>query len=299
MNVSLVAMGGTIGSRKDSDGVIRLSDASTEQIKTIVGATEVYDSLKLHSETLNFAKLAQCRRIIEAALAKEPDAIIVTHGTDTLAFTSTYLAYAFSDTKIPIVLCSSDKPLTEPASNGFDILLSAKTFLAHGKPGVYVVYKNPGAPPRLHHGARLMPAHLHEHYYYSIGDSVFCDTGLMRGMDFDIDGSRAICIVPYVGLDYSVFDLRGYAAVVQSAYHSGTVNAADFNAFARANPDVPIFLTAGFSKYAGQEFAENVIECHGITQTALYIKLLIALKNNVKDVAAFVKMNACGEIVAE
>ena len=299
MNVALVAMGGTIGSRKDSDGVIRLCDSSTDQIKTIIGANEVFDSLKIHSETLNFEKLAQCRRIIEKALATEPDGIVVTHGTDTLAFTSTYLAYAFADTKIPIVLCSSDKPLTEPESNGFDILLSAKTFLAHGKPGVYVIYKNPGAPPRLHHGARLMPAHLHEHYYYSIGDSAFADTGLMHGMDFDVDGRRAICIVPYVGLDYSVYDLSGYAAVVQSAYHSGTVNAADFNSFAKANPNTPIFLTAGFSKYAGQDFADNVIECHGITQTALYIKLLIALKNNIADLPSFVKKNACGEIVAE
>lgn len=299
MKIALVATGGTINSRKAADGFIKLNDAATDQIATIIGADSVYDSLKLHSEKIEFEDLNAFRGIIQDALASKPDGVIVAHGTDTLAFSSAYLSYAFCDTPVPIVMCSSDLPLNDPDSNGIDVLQSAKMFLAHNSRGVFVVYKNPGFAPAVHHGARLLPAHLHEHFYNSIGGNncTFTDTGLMHGMDFDLKPHKVVWISPYVGLDYSVYDIKGYDAVVHSAYHSGTVNAAAFNAFAKAHPDVPMFLTAGRKKYDGQVFVDNVVQCHGITQTALYIKLLIAINNNVKDLGEFVNQNACGEIV--
>lgn len=297
MKIALVATGGTIGSRKNADGLIKLSPLATEQIASIIGADCVFDSLTIHSERLGYADLNKFRRITEKALSTKPDGIIVTHGTDTLAFSSAYLSYAFADTQIPIVICSADLPLTEPDSNGFDVLHSAKVFLGSRKPGVFVVYKNAGFAPQVHHGARLLPAHLHEHTYHSLGDWGFRDSGLMHGMNFDLEGHNVLMISPYVGLDYSSFNLDGYSAVVHCAYHSGTVNAGDFNAFAKAHPDIPMFMTAGRKKYDGQVFVDNVIQCHGITQTALYIKVLIGLKNKVKDLPAFVLKNACGEIV--
>ena len=57
-----------------------------------------------------------------------------------------------------------------------------------------------------------------------------------------------------------------------------------------------MFLSAGKKKYSAQEFEPNVIICSGITQSALYIKLLVGLTNNVKDLPAFVMKNACGEV---
>lgn len=298
MKIALVATGGTIGSRKNSEGVIKLSDAATKHIASIVGADSVFDSLTTHSERMQFSDLNELRKIVGKALATEPDGVIITHGTDTLASTSSYLAFAFCDTKVPIVMCSADLPLTEPESNGFAVLNSAKTFLERSKPGVYVVYKNPGYAPVVHHAARLLPAHLHDHFYKSIGgDCEFKDTGLMHGLDFNLVEHKVLCIIPYVGLDYSVFNLDGYSAVVHSAYHSGTVNAAHFNAFAAAHPDIPMFMTAGRKKYDGQVFVNNVVQCHGITRPALYMKVLIGLNNNVKDIVSFVKTNACGEIV--
>lgn len=297
MKIALVATGGTIGSRKNADGIIKLSNQATDQIASIVGAESVFDSLSIHSERMGYADLNKFRRITERALETSPDGIIVTHGTDTLAFSSAYLSYAFADTKIPIVICSADLPLTEPDSNGFDVLHSAKTFLNSRKPGVFVVYKNAGFAPQVHHGARLLPAHLHEHTYHSLGDWDFRDTGLMHGMNFDLEGHNVLMISPYVGLDYSSFNIDGYSAVVHCAYHSGTVNADDFNRFAKAHSDIPMFMTAGRKKYDGQFFVDNVVQCHGITQTALYIKVLIGLKNKVKDLPAFVLKNACGEIV--
>lgn len=298
MKIALVATGGTIGCRKNAEGLIKLNPDATKQIAAIVGADSVVDDVTIHSERITFADLNDMRHAINRALKTMPDGVIVSHGTDTLAFASSYLAYAFCDTKVPIVMCSADLPLNEADSNGFSILNSAKTFLTHAKPGVYVVYKNPGFTPTVHHGARLLPAHLHDHYYYSIGNGCeFNDTGLMHGLNFEIGKHKVLVIIPYVGLDYSVFNLDGYSAVVHSAYHSGMVNTADFNKFAAAHPDISIFMPEGRKKYSNNQFPDNVVQIRGISQTALYVKLLIGLANNVKDLPTFLKKNACGEIV--
>ena len=84
---------------------------------------------------------------------------------------------------------------------------------------------------------------------------------------------------------------------MQVAYHSGRINTVAFNKFASTIPDVPIFLLSGNKKYAAGAFPSNVVQCPAITQTALYLKILIGIKNNVKDLTAFVKKNAVGEIV--
>ncbi len=296
MRINLVATGGTIGSRL-VNGEYVISDAATAQIASVIGANKVFGEFKIHSAGVEVADLNTLRRTIERALDDKPDGVIVTHGTDTLAFSAAYLAYAFCSAKTPILLCAADNPLTDDDSNGYDVLNAAKSFLARCKRGVYVLYKNPGEVVRIHHGARIIPAHLHEDFYFSLGGSnAFADTGLMRGMNFELENKKVLCIVPYVGMDYSAYDMKGYSAVVQVAYHSGKINVAAFNKFAAQYPHIPMFLSAGKKKYSAQEFEPNVIICSGITQSALYIKLLVGLTNNVKDLPAFVMKNACGEV---
>lgn len=297
MKINLVATGGTIGSRYEN-GQFVISDAATEQIAAVLGASKVFGGFKIHSAGVEFADLNTLRLTIERALEDKPDGVVVTHGTDTLAFTATYLAYAHAGTRVPIVMCAADKPLTDDDSNGYDVLSAAKSFIARGTRGVFVMYKNPGEVVRIHHGARLIPAHMHEDFYFSVGrGNTFTDTGLMRGFDFELKHGKVLCIVPYVGMDYSVYDMTGYDAVVQVAYHSGRINALKFNEFAEKYPDIPMFFSAGKKKYPANTFAHNVIQCSGITQTALYIKVLLGLHNNVKDVKSFVMKNACGEII--
>ena len=46
------------------------------------------------------------------------DGVIVTVGTDTLAYSSAALGYMFADTQIPIVTVSANYPLTDVRSNG-------------------------------------------------------------------------------------------------------------------------------------------------------------------------------------
>ncbi|MCX4312990.1 MAG: asparaginase domain-containing protein [Clostridia bacterium] len=297
MKINLVATGGTIGSRV-VNGEYVISDEATRQIANVIGASKVFGEFKIHSAGVGLAALNTLRLTILDALEDKPDGVVVTHGTDTLAFSASYLAYAFADTKIPIVMCAADMPLTDYDSNGYDVLNAAKSFIARGERGVFVLYKNPGEVVKIHHGARLAPAHLHENFYHSIGTGRgFTDSGLMHGMDFELKNSDVFCISPYVGLNYGLLDVSRFTAVVHSAYHSGRVNVAEFNAFAKANPATTMFLISGKKKYSPSDFEKNVVLCSHITKTALYIKLLIALNNGVKDLAEFALKNVCGEII--
>lgn len=295
MKINLVATGGTIGSRYEN-GELVISDAATRQIASVIGANKVFGDFKIHSAGVEFADLNTLRLTIEKA-ADGADGVVVTHGTDTLAFSSAYLALSLAHTRIPIVMCAADKPLTDDDSNGFAVLGATKSFISRGERGVFVLYKNPGEVVRIHHGARIIPAHLHENFYFSIGTgSKFVDTGLMRGMNFELGSARVLCIIPYVGLDYSAFDMSKYSAVIQCAYHSGRINTAAFNKFAAQYGNIPMFFISGNKKYEPGTFVQNVTQCPGITQPAVYMKLLIALNNNVKDLKGFVLKDACGEI---
>lgn len=297
MKINLVATGGTIGSRF-KNGELVISDAATAQIAAVLGANKVFGDFKIHSAGVDLADLNTLRLTIERALEDEPDGVVVTHGTDTLAYSASYLAYAFGKTRVPIVMCAADEPLTADYSNGFDVLNAAKGFIARKTRGVFVLYKNPGEMVRIHHGARLIPAHLHENFYFSLdGELEFVNTGLMNGMDFELKSSNVISISPYVGMNYDTLNVSECSAIVHGAYHSGRIKTDALNAFARSHPDIPVFLLLGAKKYAKDTFAPNITQCRGITKSALYIKLLIALNNNVKNIPAFVLKDACGETV--
>ena len=295
MNIALVATGGTIGSRIDDNGRLSLSDAATEQIASVLGACGVFDQFKIQSERMRIPDLNAMRKATQAALDTAPDAVIVSHGTETLAYSAAYLSYAFCSTKIPIVLCSADLPLTDRDSNGFAILNSAKTFVQSRKSGVFVVCKNPGLSPKIHHGARLLPSLMYDDFFKSIGGGAFYDTGLMSGMNFELEQRNVPIITPYVGMDYGCYDLSGCAAAVHTSFRSGTACVDDFNAFAEKHPDTLMFWTTGNSEYR-DALAPNIIQCAGITSVALYVKLLIGLNNGIKDLAKFAAKNACGEI---
>lgn len=50
--------------------------------------------------------------------ARRVRGVILTHGTDTLAYTANLLALALEGTALPVILVSSHTPPTDPAANG-------------------------------------------------------------------------------------------------------------------------------------------------------------------------------------
>ncbi len=68
--------------------------------------------------------------------------IVITHGTDTLAYTSSALSFILRNLPIPVVLTGSMLPITEPDSDAPGNLRTAIKFAMEGTPGIYVAFRN-------------------------------------------------------------------------------------------------------------------------------------------------------------
>ena len=123
-NILVVFTGGTIGSTA-SEGTINTS--STAPFKLIQQFQQHYKNhQQIHFSTIQplqilSENLAPCvwQTLITAIEAQQPDqydGIIITHGTDTLAYTAAALSFYFNAIKIPMLLVSSDYPLDDTQS---------------------------------------------------------------------------------------------------------------------------------------------------------------------------------------
>jgi L-asparaginase len=251
--ILLVFTGGTIGSVA-KDGIIDV-DSSTrflllELYAKLTGRPldefEVFTPLNLLSENLIPSDWVSLTSAVRERSLDDYCGIIITHGTDTLPYTSSVLSYAFSDLNIPVVLVSSNQPLDNANSNGLGNFVSAVDFIHGGRfPGVFVIYSNNRGESIVHLGSRLTEAFPFTHQFRSQKDAFF---GTMENGKFrhhnngfvptanDVlsrtkkkVNSIAFCdeimlIKPYPGLNYELLDFSRLRpkAILHDLYHSGT-----------------------------------------------------------------------------
>lgn len=89
-----------------------------------------------------------------AARYADHDAFIVTHGTDTLAYTAAALCFALEGLAKRVILTGSMLPLSVDGSDGGRNLLDALAAAQHAPAGVWVQFAG-----RLLHGARVRKSH--------------------------------------------------------------------------------------------------------------------------------------------
>lgn len=95
------------------------------------------------------------RRIVD----QKVDALVVLHGSDTLPWTASALAFALRGIPVPLVLVAADRPLDDELTNGHLNFDAAMSFIREERlPGVFVVWAHPGEDPRVYLGTRLQPA---------------------------------------------------------------------------------------------------------------------------------------------
>ena len=68
------------------------------------------------------------------------DGIVVTHGTDTMAYTAAMLSFMLHRIPIPVVLTGAQRPLIHPESDGLSNLHCAFAMAASGIGGVFVAF---------------------------------------------------------------------------------------------------------------------------------------------------------------
>jgi len=68
------------------------------------------------------------------------DGIVVSHGTDTMAYTASAVTFMLPNIDVPVVFTGSQLPLRDVLSDGPDNLRTAFAMAASGHPGVFLAF---------------------------------------------------------------------------------------------------------------------------------------------------------------
>ena len=112
-----VFTGGTIGSTVKGEYIstdVKKPYILIEGYKERYGELGAYDTLTPYtilSENLNGKHMTALIKTVKDNLNGGYEGIIVTHGTDTLAYSASALSYALGNCKVPVCLVSANYPL--------------------------------------------------------------------------------------------------------------------------------------------------------------------------------------------
>ena len=141
-HILLLTTGGTIASLPGFDGLephrADVMERQLSQLRSYFDIT-VEDLMCLDSSNIRpkeWQKIAQ--RVFERRL--QFDGVVISHGTDTMAYTASALTWMLPGIDRPVVITGSQLPLADPLSDGPDNLRTAFTMAASGHPGIYLAF---------------------------------------------------------------------------------------------------------------------------------------------------------------
>ncbi len=302
--ILLVLTGGTICSFEDEKGQ-RHTNAKKTKIEACVTGSEFvkrvpYDVL---SENMTVDRWNTLVSKLKSYKFEQYKGVIILHGTDTLAYTSCFLSIVLAGAKVPVFLVSSQLPLEHNNANGYDNFKTAVKLINDKiTPNVYVPYRNSDGKMYVHLGSRITQCPNYSDDFFSVNGNLTakCQQTL-RLFDNKINVKpNVLFIKPYVGLDYSKFNLRNIKAVVHGTYHSQTVcidcNNKRFSIKYLLDKGITVILTPckkGVYESTVNAIKNGVIPMFGMTEEMVYIKTLIGL--SLGNVLEFINKNINNE----
>jgi L-asparaginase len=334
-NILVVFTGGTIGSAT-SEGTINTSSAAPFKLLQLF--QEHYQNhQKIHFDTIQPLQIlsenlapAAWKTIIEAIETARPDrydGIIITHGTDTLAYTAAALGFYFNAAQIPMLLVASDYPLDDSRANGLENFICAIEFIQQiKKPGVFVPYRNQQQPTQLHRGARLACSLQLSGDFFSVQNKSYMqfENGQFSLLNPPTTqtstinlrpnfSNRILMIKPYPGLNYDHFNLDNVDAVLHDLYHSGTACASAQWGKNHSLPEfikrcleqgIKVYLAPAIKSADAYQSTRALIEqgaemIWNMSIEAAYVKLMLAYGNftDEQQIMDFINADIAGEHV--
>ena len=307
MKLLFIFTGGTIGSTlsgevisTESGKAYRIIEAYRERfgIDFEYGMLEPYTELSENNTGDTIRALCEC---VGENASRGWDGIIVTHGTDTLAYSSAALGYTLGIDSVPVCVVSSNRPIEHERANALDNLHGAVRFIegGHGR-GVFCVYRNDDSDiVQVHRATRLLGPKAYSDEVSSVYGEAYGnfdrdfnyrenksyvespDAMAKLPPTFLHDSSESIRVLcAYPGMQYPELS-ENVKYVVINTYHSGTIDTKSDRArrfFSKcAERGVRVYAT-GVSKGPDYESAREFF--------ALSIKAL----TDLSPVAAYVKL---------
>ena len=161
--ILMIGTGGTIASKPSSDGLTPDLD-SKQLIDSIPSISDICDVDCIQAFSLDSTNVRPEHWLILAEIITENydryDGFVITHGTDTMAYTAAGLSYLIQNSKKPIVLTGAQKPIGEEITDAKRNIIDALIYAVdEGSHGVVVVFSGAvicGTRARKNYSKRFM-----------------------------------------------------------------------------------------------------------------------------------------------
>lgn len=161
--ILMIGTGGTIASKPSSDGLTPDLD-SKQLIDSIPSIPHICDVDCTQAFSLDSTNVRPEHWLILAEIITENydryDGFVITHGTDTMAYTAAGLSYLIQNSKKPIVLTGAQKPIGEEITDAKRNIIDALIYAVdEGSHGVVVVFSGAvicGTRARKNYSKRFM-----------------------------------------------------------------------------------------------------------------------------------------------
>ena len=237
--ILLLTTGGTIASLPGGKGLepqrSDVMERELEQLRTYYEIT-VRDVMCLDSSNIRPEEWQMIASRIFTDRAGF-DGIVVSHGTDTMAYTASAVTYMLPNIDLPVVFTGSQLPLTDVLSDGPDNLRTAFAMAASGHPGVFLAFDR-----KVMLGCRAVKVRASGFSAFESVNARYAAVVSNRGLVVDesvlpvmtgkaelrANISRNVFLLKLTpGLNPAVFDMlaaMGYKGIVIEAFGLGGVN---------------------------------------------------------------------------
>ncbi len=141
--VLLITTGGTIASKPSDNGLVPQTDGDA-LVEFLGEMSKGYDITICNLLTLDSSNIQPeewqiiARKVYESK--NDYGAIVITHGTDTMAYTASVLSYMLKGISIPVVITGSQLPIHHPLTDAVINLRSAFEMANRNIGGVFVAF---------------------------------------------------------------------------------------------------------------------------------------------------------------
>ena len=238
-HILLLNTGGTIASMPGGEGLephrADVLERELEQLRTYYDIT-VRDVMCLDSSNIRPEEW----QFIAAEIFNQRsgyDGVVVSHGTDTMAYTASAVTFMLPDIDLPVVFTGSQQPLNDVLSDAPDNLRTAFAMAASGKPGVFLAFDR-----KVMLGCRAVKIRASGFSAFESINARYAGIVSNRGLVLDqqvlpkcqrparlcTDISKDVFLLKLTpGLNPAIFDMlaaMGYKGIVVEAFGLGGIN---------------------------------------------------------------------------